>query len=114
RATSVAVRPRWEAQWPSNPDTQNGAPTYATPWATWNFWQYSSTTTVPGISGNCHADVFNGTSAGLNTYVIPAIPVNAAPPNGATTNTTNIVLDWSDCTNATSYDVYVDSAFRAN
>src|SRR5207248_1144705 len=56
----------------------------------------------------------NGTSAGLNTYVIPAIPVNAAPANGATTGTSNIVLDWSDCTNATSYDVYLDGTFKAN
>src|SRR5438105_14181834 len=50
------------ANYPTNPDPQNGSPSATSPWSTWNFWQYSSTTSVPGISGNCDADTVNGTS----------------------------------------------------
>ena len=31
------------------------------PWSSWEFWQYSSTGSVPGISGNVDLDVFDGT-----------------------------------------------------
>jgi GH25 family lysozyme M1 (1,4-beta-N-acetylmuramidase) len=51
----------------------SGAPQTGTPWSAcsscnlwgggaWNFWQYSSTGSVPGISGAVDLDVFNGTS----------------------------------------------------
>jgi len=36
----------------------------------WNAWQYSSTTSVPGISGNVDGDVFNGTATGLITTLV--------------------------------------------
>lgn len=30
-------------------------------WSTWTFWQYTSTGTIPGVTGNCDRDFFNGT-----------------------------------------------------
>lgn len=34
-------------------------------WATWTMWQYSSTGSVPGISGNVDEDTFNGSLTAL-------------------------------------------------
>jgi GH25 family lysozyme M1 (1,4-beta-N-acetylmuramidase) len=34
-------------------------------WTTWTMWQYSDAETVPGVSGGCDADHFNGDLAGL-------------------------------------------------
>ena len=43
----------WIANWyVQSPDTGL--------WSTWEFWQYSSTGSVPGISGNVDLDYFNG------------------------------------------------------
>ncbi|WP_240670750.1 GH25 family lysozyme [Actinoplanes solisilvae] len=36
-------------------------------WSTFTIWQYTSSGTVPGISGNVDRDVFNGSVAGLAT-----------------------------------------------
>lgn len=78
--STVTNWPLWMAQYPSgvlNPQT--GAPSGTAPWATsnWQFWQYSSTGTVAGVSGNCDLDVFNGTSNGLYAFVIGGV----APPS---------------------------------
>ncbi|PWU14959.1 MAG: hypothetical protein C5B50_16295 [Verrucomicrobia bacterium] len=65
------------AQWGSDIADYNGEdPQTGTPWSAcagddvwgsgvWHFWQYSSTVSVPGVSGNCDVDVFNGTAAQL-------------------------------------------------
>ncbi|MDQ6631866.1 MAG: hypothetical protein M3Y82_08915, partial [Verrucomicrobiota bacterium] len=74
----------WVANY-SGADPQTG-----TPWSScsncnlwgggiWNFWQYSSTGSVPGISGNVDLDVFNGTAAQLSTWVATAAGPPAAP-----------------------------------
>jgi GH25 family lysozyme M1 (1,4-beta-N-acetylmuramidase) len=68
--SSVTIWPLWMAQYPASPDPQNGAPSSTYPWSAWSVWQYSSTGTVPGISGDCDLDVFNGSSAGLGALVI--------------------------------------------
>jgi len=39
-------------------------------WSSWDFWQYSSEGSVPGISGNVDLDVFNGDLNRLNSFVI--------------------------------------------
>lgn len=53
----------------------------------WNVWQYSSTATVPGVSGNCDVDVFNGTAATLvSTLVVPQTPVIVNQPQNITVN----------------------------
>ncbi len=59
----------WMAHY-NGQNPQTGAPSSSSPWSTWQFWQYSSTNSVPGVSGNCDVDVFNGTAAGLGTYVV--------------------------------------------
>lgn len=34
-------------------------------WNSWTFWQYSSTGTIPGITGNCDRNYFNGSLSQL-------------------------------------------------
>jgi GH25 family lysozyme M1 (1,4-beta-N-acetylmuramidase) len=49
-----STSPLWIARWASTPGTlPAGAPT-------WSFWQYTSTGSVPGISGNVDRDYWNG------------------------------------------------------
>jgi lysozyme len=38
-------------------------------WARWTFWQKDNTAKVPGVSGNCDLDVFNGEANELTAYV---------------------------------------------
>jgi lysozyme len=52
-------------------------PNTPTAWNKWSMWQYSSTGTVPGISGNVDMDEFNGTLADLKDLA------GAAPDWGA-------------------------------
>jgi len=65
-------------QWPlwmASPNGQNpltGAPNATAPWSTWVFWQYGGGP-ISGISGNVDEDVFNGTAATLQSYVITSI-----------------------------------------
>jgi len=40
--------------------TVHAASVSVCPWSSYKFWQYSSTGSVPGISGNVDLDVFNG------------------------------------------------------
>lgn len=37
-------------------------------WNTWNFWQYTSTGTVPGVTGNVDRNYYNGTLAQLKSF----------------------------------------------
>jgi lysozyme len=54
--------PLWIAAYgPPCPDTP-------TPWHKWSMWQYSSTGAVPGISGDCDVDEFNGTLDELTAF----------------------------------------------
>lgn len=51
--------PLWIARWASSPGTlPAGAPF-------WSFWQYTSTGSVPGISGNVDRNLWNGSRARL-------------------------------------------------
>ncbi len=43
-------------------------PNAPTPWTRWAFWQYTSTGSVPGISGNVDRNHFNGTLADLMAF----------------------------------------------
>jgi GH25 family lysozyme M1 (1,4-beta-N-acetylmuramidase) len=47
----------------------------------WTFWQYSSSGSVPGVSGNCDVDVFNGTAATLQNYVIGGSSIITSQPS---------------------------------
>jgi GH25 family lysozyme M1 (1,4-beta-N-acetylmuramidase) len=40
-------------------------------WPYWTFWQYTSTGSCPGISGNVDRDAFNGSLTGLNNLRLP-------------------------------------------
>ena len=95
----------WVANY-SGADPQTG-----TPWSAcsscnlwggglWNFWQYSSTGTIPGITGNVDLDVFNGTAAQLSTWVATASGPDTTPPTisgvAATgVNDTSATITWN-------------------
>jgi GH25 family lysozyme M1 (1,4-beta-N-acetylmuramidase) len=75
--SALASRTLWIANWtyPSDPNT--ATPTGGTGiWSTWTFWQYSNSgntsgnPSVGGISARVDLDVFNGTMAQLQTYLI--------------------------------------------
>jgi lysozyme len=55
----------WMARWSTTPLPLPIA------WTNWTFWQYTSTGTVPGVSGNCDRDRFNGTSSALQGLGLP-------------------------------------------
>ena len=71
---SVAQWIPWIANY-NGQDPQSGTPWSVCGgyniWGTWAAWQYTSTGSIPGISGNVDHDVFNGTTATLiSTLVI--------------------------------------------
>ena len=68
--STVANRILWIANWPTNPDPQNGNPGIGV-FNAWTFWQYTATGTLPGLSGSHDLDVFNGTYAQLQNHLIP-------------------------------------------
>lgn len=67
---------------PNGESAQTGAPNSVSPWSTWTFWQYDTSSTVPGVTtGDCDQDVFNGTvTTLLQQYVIGS----SVAPAGAT------------------------------
>lgn len=53
--------PLWVANWGvSSPNLPSG-------WGAWKFWQYTSTGTCPGISGNADLDRFSGSLSALRS-----------------------------------------------
>jgi len=58
--------PLWLAAYVSNP-----APYVPAAWTTWSFWQYTSTGSIPGVSGNVDRDAWNGTLTNLNRLRLP-------------------------------------------
>jgi GH25 family lysozyme M1 (1,4-beta-N-acetylmuramidase) len=75
--STVASRTLWLANWtyPSDPQTANPPPGACGVFGTWAFWQHSNQgngtdVAVPGIGGRVDLDVFNGTAAQLQNYVI--------------------------------------------
>lgn len=88
-----------DAEWGAWIADYNGQnPQTGTPWSVctsceawgpgiWNFWQFTSTTNIPGVpgtysSGLCDADVFNGTTNQLALgYVAGSIAVTSSPTN---------------------------------
>jgi GH25 family lysozyme M1 (1,4-beta-N-acetylmuramidase) len=53
------------------------SPSIPSPWASsgYAFWQYSSTGSVPGISGNCDLDTCNGPMSTLLKFTYPRDPM---------------------------------------
>jgi lysozyme len=58
--------PLWLAAYVSNP-----APYVPAAWSFFTFWQYTSSGSVPGVSGNVDRDAFNGSLTGLNNLRLP-------------------------------------------
>jgi Glycosyl hydrolases family 25/Purple acid Phosphatase, N-terminal domain len=86
---SVNHRTVWIANYSCRAKIQTANPPNGTGvWPTWNFWQYCSTGSVPGISGNCDLDVFNGTLTDLQSTVIGAA-VQPTVSNLAVSNITD-------------------------
>jgi len=79
----------WPCPSPCTPDIQNANPS-CIPWTRWAFWQYAGEVTgLPGCPSTTDLDVFNGTLAELQSYVIgggtnpPSIAIQ--PANSTTT-----------------------------
>lgn len=87
---SLATKTLWIANWthPSNPQT--AYPTAGTDiWPTWQFWQYSNNGnsgyhSVPGVPTRVDLNIFNGTYAQLQNYVISRSAVITASPMSLT------------------------------
>jgi lysozyme len=58
--------PLWLAAYVTDPSTLVPAA-----WSNWSFWQYTSSGTVSGISGNVDRNAWNGTLANLNNLRLP-------------------------------------------
>ncbi len=58
--------PLWLAAYVSNPSSL-----IPQAWSTWTFWQWTSSGSTPGISGNVDQDYFNGTLSQLNAFRLP-------------------------------------------
>lgn len=70
---SANVYGKWNPQFPTIPDPQP-----------WKFWQYASTTKVPGIGGgtqNVDGNVFQGTIEELKEFLVPALWMSDASGN---------------------------------
>jgi len=81
----------WLARWTLNLD-EPPLPDDPGIWPNWTFWQYSSTTAVPGISGNVDGDVFKGSLTDLQAWARAAVP-DTIPPvvNGVSASPSSIV-----------------------
>lgn len=55
--------PLWVAHYGVN------CPWVPAPWTTWTFWQTTGTGSVPGMSGHCDKDVFNGSMDALMAFI---------------------------------------------
>lgn len=71
----------WVAAWGNNDDQPDTAPP-SDEWPFWAVWQYSSTGTIPGISGRVDLDLFQGTVEQFKKYGGRAVtlpsPVNSS------------------------------------
>lgn len=61
--SSLSSYPVWTAHW-----TSASCPLVANPWSAWTIWQYTSTGSVAGISGNVDLDRFAGDMAALDAF----------------------------------------------
>lgn len=85
-SSAYVSSPLWHAQYCSN-----CCPNIASPWKKWYFWQYSSTGSVSGITGNVDMDLWNGTTAAIDT-----LSGDTAPP-ACTPACSGTVMTKADC-----------------
>ncbi|MEW6734767.1 MAG: glycoside hydrolase family 25 protein [Acidobacteriota bacterium] len=55
---------------------KTGAPTIPSGWTQWNFWQYSNSGSINGVTGSVDLDYFNGSATNLQSLTISA-PANS-------------------------------------
>ena len=100
----------------------SGDPQTGTPWSccsscnlwgggAWNFWQYSDSGSVSGISGAVDLDVFNGTAAQLSTWVATAAGPDTTPPvisdiTSSGISDTSATITWTTDENSDSVVEY--------
>jgi GH25 family lysozyme M1 (1,4-beta-N-acetylmuramidase) len=72
--STVAQWYPWIADW-NGASSQSGTPWSVCSgddvWGTWVVWQYADNASVSGISGSVDADVFNGSTSGLVSTLVP-------------------------------------------
>ena len=80
---SICSRDLWIAAWPiPQPDPQTANPAYLWQWSTWCFWQYAGDVPIPGVTTQkVDLNVFNGTAAQLQNFVITSAPVITHHPS---------------------------------
>ncbi|MBO0702003.1 MAG: hypothetical protein J2P38_03670, partial [Candidatus Dormibacteraeota bacterium] len=76
--SAFASNPLWVASYASSTPTLPGG------WGTWAFWQYTSTGSVPGISGSVDLSYFSGGVSGLAALAGAATPVWRSLAGGLT------------------------------
>jgi uncharacterized protein (TIGR03382 family) len=66
-APDITSSPLWHAQY-----TSAACPNIAPPWESWAFWQFTSSGSVAGISGNVDVNRWNGDMASFVAFLGPA------------------------------------------
>lgn len=105
--STLANRTLWIANYTCSSDPQTATPPAGIGiWSNWVFWQYCSSLAVAGISP-VDTDVFNGTAAQLQNYVI----VDAVAPVISNAQVTDITansatITWTTSATATSQVQY--------
>ncbi|MCC7087033.1 MAG: glycoside hydrolase family 25 protein [Pirellulales bacterium] len=67
--STVANRTLWIANWPASPNPHSDNPGTGV-FPTWAFWQYTSSGSVPGISGRVDLDVAHGDMNFVRSFMI--------------------------------------------
>ena len=80
-STAFGAHPLWVASWTETPALPAG-------WSNWDLWQYSDSTTVPGITGEVDGNYVRGGEAAL-----AALATKASDPAGYTSIAPTRMLD---------------------
>jgi lysozyme len=94
------------------------APKIPNGWSQWNFWQYSQTGKVQGVSGSVDTDWYNGTYADLLAFLqVPAEAARlAAPAQPVTSSSLSYTVQPGDTLGriASQFGISVDALAEAN
>ncbi len=87
-STQFTAYPMWAASWTYDP---NDCPYIPDPWSDWEFWQYSDSGSVNGISGAVDLNLFNGDGVDLDDYAVGEAACAPVPFDG------RIIDELDDC-----------------
>lgn len=87
-STEWAQHDLWVANYVSNP--ANATPTMPTAWKQWRFWQYSEHGKVPGVTGDCDLNWFNGTADDFLRYTAGSQPPTGGPAARVAVDSLNV------------------------